>query len=598
MNDEIEEKLIKMTDEFKLYEKGKNFLASRNYFEKTKKNIDFYQDNQWNNCELGDVPPVSHNFIKPIVRYKVSALDTYEYQIIFNSNNYETEELSETMDEVCKKLNSHIAVIWELNKIDEQVRRMKKLAAITGESILFFRFKPDNIDQNKDPDEDLDGDALTGEVDSELLMTTDIFYANENDPNIQNQPYIIIKQRKNLDDVIEEAKNNERPLEEILKITADKEVQTEVSEKAQYEVNDTVLVVTKLYKKDGLVHCKRVTRTAVIQEEQCLGLQYYPLVHYCWEEDIGSARGLGEVERLIPNQIEANRTLVRRAIIIKMIAFPKPVINTNFIKNPSAVNKIGATIEIEGSAADNINNYFGYIQPTQTSSEAVALQNELIQTSRELANAADVATGAINPEQASGKSILAVQQAAQQPLTEQLYRFKDVLEEIGIIIFDIWKAYNTAGMKVYSKKENKNLKEIDDGNNKYEVEQITSEELNKLRPYIKIDITPRGSYDRLAQEQSYENLLVKGLITFEEFVELIGMDSSMNKRALTRLIQKRQEKQAKIEEIQQQAQARKNELENQLKTDAMANQVDADIQIDNIAKQTAQQADSIIGGVQ
>lgn len=598
MNDVIEEKLVKMTNEFELYEKGKNFLASRNYFEKTKKNIDFYQDNQWNNCELGDVPPVSYNFIKPVVKYKVSALDTYEYQIIFNSNNYETEELSKTMDEVCKKLNSHIAVIWELNKIDEQVRRMKKLAAITGESILFFRFKPDNIDMNKDSDEDLDGDVLTGEVDSELLMTTDVFYANENDPNIQNQPYIIIKQRKNLDDVIEEAKNNERPLEEILKITADKEVQAEVSENAQYEVNDTVLVVTKLYKKDGLVYCKRATRTAVIQEEQCLGLQYYPLVHYCWEEDIGSARGLGEVERLIPNQIEANRTLVRRAIIIKMIAFPKPVINTNFIKNPSAVNKIGATIEIDGSAADNISNYFGYIQPTQTSSEAVALQNELIQTSRELANAADVATGAINPEQASGKSILAVQQAAQQPLTEQLYRFKDVLEEIGIIIFDIWKAYNTAGMKVYSKKENKNLKEIDDGNNKYEVEKITSEELNKLRPYIKIDITPRGSYDKLAQEQSYENLLVKRLITFEEFVELIGMDSSMNKRALTRLIQKRQEKQAKIEEMQQQVQARKTELENQLKTEAMANQVDADIQIDNIAKQTAQQADSIIGGGQ
>lgn len=580
-----EEERMVYTPIFELFDKGKKFLASRDYYTRTQKNIDFYEDRQWNYAETGDVPAVSYNFIKPIVDYKTSALDTYDYQIIFNSNNYESEDISKMMDEVCTKLNSHIAVIWEQNKIDEQVRRMKNLSAITGEGVLFFRFKPEKID-TLNSDEDMDNDTVKGEIEAEILMTTDVCFGNENDPCIEHQPYIIIKQRRNLDDVVQEAKDNGLSEDEIEKITSDKEVSTEVSENAKYEVNEAVIVITKLYKKNGTVHIAKSTRQVILEEDRDLQLKKYPIVHYVWSEEIGSARGLGEVERLIPNQIEANRTLMRRAIIIKMIAYPKAVVNTNFIKNPSAINKIGATVEMTG-AVDNINNYFGYIQPTQTSAEAVTLQNELIQTSRELANASDVATGAINPEHASGKAILAVQEATQQPLSGKLYRFKDTLEEIGLIIFDIWRVYNTNGMDVYSKKGSKNLKEIDDGVNKYAIEKITVEQLEKLKPYIKIEITRKSAYDIYAQEQSYENLLVKKFINFEEYVDLLGMDSSMNKRALIKLIKKRQEKQQAIQEIQNKVNQTKNELQQQMQTEAIANQVDQDVQQADMNKMLA-----------
>lgn len=584
---------IEKTTEWAQYEKGKNHLRQLGYYELVDKCINFYKGDQWHGANLGDIPQVQYNFIKPIVDYKTSSLDSYEYNLVFHSNNFESEEQSKHMEELCKILNTHIAVIWELKHMNTKLRKLKKDGAITGEGVLYFYFKKDGGEN------ELINDVAQGEFEAEKILTTDIYYGNENDPDIQSQPYILIKQRIPLLQAQQIAQANGVSDKDIEKITADTDTSEEIGDASKYEVNDNVLVITKFYKKDGTVHCKKSTRQVVIQEEKDLGLKLYPIAHYIWNDDVGNSRGIGEVQYLIPNQIEANKTLTRRVAILKMIAYPKPVVNIDKIKNRQALEKIGATIELSGGV-DNINNYFGYIQPTATSPEAKALQDEIISTTRELANASEISTGAINPEQASGKAVLAVQQASQQPLNEQLYRYKEILEDIGEIIFDIWQTYNVNGMKAYSKVENNDietLSQIDDGSTSYELVDISAKDLEELKPYIKIEETPRTPYDRLAQEQSYENLLVKGLISFEEYVELLGEDSSMDKKGLTKLIQKRQEKQRQIEMMQQQSQEQANQLQNELATEQMANQVETDVDINRINDRTQAQAQAMLGGM-
>ena len=151
-------------------------------------------------------------------------------------------------------------------------------------------------------------------------------------------------------------------------------------------------------------------------------------------------------------------------------------------------------------------------------------------------------------------------------------------------------------MKAYSKVENTDLAKIDDGTTNYELVTISAKELEELKPYIKIEETPRTPYDRLAQEQSYENLLVKGLISFEEYVELLGEDSSMDKKALTKLIQKRQEKQQQIQAMQEQANEQANALQNEMATEQLANQVETDVDINRINDETSRQAQAIMEG--
>ena len=590
-----EREKIESTPVFQLYEKGKNYLRLTNHYDKVNQCLRFYKGDQWHNAQFGDVLKVQYNMIKPIVNYKTSSLDSYEYQIVYKPNNYATEEKQQRMEEICKMLNTHTAIIWEHKHMETVLRKVKKMGAIAGEDAIYFYFKKDK-DKKTDNGEMID-DVMSGEFEAERINTTDIYYGNENDDKIETQPYILIKQRKPLLEVQEEARENGISEEEIDKIGTDRELAEEAGDAAQYEVEDNVLCVTKFYKKNGTVHCVKSTRSVIYQKEMDLKLKRYPIAHFNWSDDVGSARGIGEVEYLIPNQIEVNKTLVRRVAILTMIAYPKIVVNTDKIKNPAALNKTGAVIELSGGI-DNINNYFGYVQPSQTSPEASALQSELISMTRELANASDIATGAINPEHASGKSILAVQQASQQPLNEPLYRYKELLEDIALIIFDIWRAYNVKGMNLYKQKEKEDLSKIDDGVYEYQLEPITGQELEELEPFITIEETPRTAYDRLAQEQSYENLLVKNMISFEEFVELLGEDSTLDKHQLTKLVQKRQEKQRQINEMQQQVQAQANDLQNEMQTEQMANQVETDVDINRINDNTEAQAQAMLEGVE
>lgn len=620
----LEDEEIKKTSEWQLYEKGKNFLQQQNFFEKANRNIRMYLGDQWHGAKLGNMPLVQYNFIKPIVKYKVSNLNTKDYEIIIMSNNYDSIEEHEEMDKVCNKLNSHISVIWEQMKMDRLYRRMKKDAAILGEGILYFYFKEleekenktknnekyiekEIVAQTEEKDEDIKDyneeatelmhKIVKGDIEAEILNPLDVFYGNENESDIQRQPYILIKKRMDLESVRQLAKDNEIEPEEIEKIQPDKDVFEQAGDAAQKEVDDQVLVITKMYKENGTVHYTQSTKTVVIVKDEDMGLKYYPMAHMIWEDVYGSARGLGEVEPLIENQIETNKTLQRRAFIIQQIAYPKQVVNVEKVKNPSALNKVGARIELNG-AIDDINKCIGYLHPTQTSVEAVNLQNELIQTTKELANASDVVTGSVNPEQASGKAILAVQEAAQQPLTEQANKATEALEDIGIIIFDIWRAYNVDGMNVLSSVDDKDLKDVKDGTKKYEMSTVSSEQLEKLKPFIKIEITPKSAYDKYAQEQSFEKLLVKNIITFEEYVELLDTNSVMNKRNLVALIRRRIEKQKEVQKIEEQANAKAAELEKEMMLDQKANQIEQDVQMNDIANQTEAQAQAILNGVQ
>lgn len=62
---------------------------------------------------------------------------------------------------------------------------------------------------------------------------------------------------------------------------------------------------------------------------------------------MGSARGVGVVETLIPNQIEVNRTLARRAICVKRYSFPTVVYDQDKLLQPESLGTVGASIGVK-----------------------------------------------------------------------------------------------------------------------------------------------------------------------------------------------------------------------------------------------------------
>lgn len=529
---------IKQTDIWMLYEKAVNYCRMMNVFGDTDVNYRMYNGDQWYGLKVKGIEKVQFNFIKPIVRYKTGIILCNLYAIHFSSENFENREFRKNAEKICKLLNKKASHIWEKDFMDIKLRLVVKDAAINDEGVIYVSW-----------------DAEKNMPVNEILNKTDVFYGNENSSDIQSQPYILIKQRMSVVQAQKLAKAYGVSEKEIELIVGDMDNIEEAGESAKYEKDNMCTIVTKLYKENGTVHFAKATRTVDIKMDTDTGLTYYPVAHLLWEEKKGSARGEGEVRQLIPNQLETNKTAMRRALTVKNTAYPQKAVNTERVANQSDLGKVGAVIRITGgSTVDDVAKVIKNIPPAQMSADVKELQNELIQSTRELAGAGDIATGQINPESASGRAILAVQQASQQPLTEHLDYTKGFVEELARIWLDMLIAYNDS---IELEEEEKDPVTGDMYTQMLKVYKAT---LLELQAVVKVDITPKGAFDKYAQEQSLENLLKDGYFSPTRIAELklylrtLDDDSVMPKQKLEDAVEEYEKEQRKIAEIQMQGQ--------------------------------------------
>jgi hypothetical protein len=481
-----------------LYEKGRNFHRLVGIYEDTDKNYRMFNGNQWAGAKMGEIEPIQMNIIKPIVKFKVSVIHDNLYTIVYDSQNYKNKDFRKTAEEYCKLLNRYAARIWERDKMDFKCRRITKDSAINDEGIMYVHF---------------DRDKMTPV--NEIVKKNDIYYGNENDDDIQAQPYILIRKRVPVIKAIELAQKEGLGKSKTDLIIGDSDNFEESGEAAKQELDNMVTLVYKFYKQNGTVHYSVATRYLTIAEDTDLGISLYPIAHFNWEEKEGSARGEGEVRYLIPNQIEINRIIMRRALTAKVQAFPRTVVDDSKIQNVSALNTVGAIIKTKGQTVDDVRKVFATIPPAQMSPDVVKLEEDLLNITRDLAGAGDSATGQIDPEDASGRAILAVQQASRAPMTEQKESFKNFVEDLARIWLEYVIAYSADGIML----ENP-VTDPRTGQESTEFIKVRKVTLEQLQADVKIEISPRSAYDKYAKEQAVENLLTGGYLTAERVGEL------------------------------------------------------------------------------
>ena len=529
---------IQETPIWTLYEKGRNYHRQTGIYVDTDRNYRMYNGDQWGGAKLGDVEPVQKNFIKPIVKYKVSVIHDNLYAIVYSSQNYENREFRKQAEEYCDLLNGYAARIWERDKMDFKGRRVTKDAAINDEGILYVDFDRENMTPV-----------------NEIVKKNDIYYGNENDDDIQSQPYILIRKRMPVVNAIELALKEGMSKDKIPMIIGDTDNFEESGEAAKTELDSMVTVVYKMYKQDGTVRFSVATRWCEISEDVDTGLSLYPVAHLCWEEKEGSARGEGEVRYLIPNQIEVNRTEVRRVLTVKYQAYPQKVVDISKVANPTALNTVGGTIRTNGTPVEDVRKIVGTIPPAQMSPDVKQLQDDLIQVTRELAGAGESATGQVNPEDASGRAILAVQQASRAPMTEQKESYKNFIEDIARIWLEYLIVYAEDGVNM-----EKTVTDPQTGEETVIPVNVPQSALRQLQASVKVDVTPKSVYDRFAQEQTIENLLLKGFFTAQRvselatYAEILPDDSVAPKMKILEAIEHIREEQRRIAMIQSQAQ--------------------------------------------
>ena len=529
---------IRETEIWSLYEKGRNYHHMMNIYTDTDKNYRFFNGNQWDGVKLGGVEPIQKNFIKPIVKYKRAVIHDNLYAIHYSSENFGNVEIYKQADRYCDILNRYARRIWERDKMDFKGRKVTRDSAVNDEGIIY-----------------VDYDVEKAIPKNEVVKKNDVYYGNENDDDIQEQPYILIRKRMPVSRAREYARVRGMSEELMEQIIGDNDTFEESGEAAKYEVDNMVTIVHKLYKDNGTVHYSVATRWVVIEEDTDTGLTLYPVAHFNWEEKEGSARGEGEVRYLIPTQIEVNRTEMRRVLTVKDQAYPKKIADTTKITNPSELNTVGGVIKIAGQTVDDVRKVVGSLPPAQMSPDVKQLQDDLIQMTRELAGAGDIATGQINPEDASGKAILAVQQASQAPMTEQKEDYKNFIEDLARIWLDYLIAYSADGVNMEEE-----VTDPQTGQKTVVLTKIPQEVLKELQATVKVDITPKSVYDKFAQERTIENLLQAGYFTaqkvgeLEVYVKLLDDDSVAPKIKIQEAVDNIKEEQKRIALIQAQSQ--------------------------------------------
>lgn len=437
----------------------------------------FYEGDQWYGLESGGEQLPVYNFIAPLVRYKTAMIAMNNMQI-----NYSAPYSDSKAHSFCNELTKLASRTWENLEMDSKCWEAVKAAIIAGDSYAYFYGAAD---------------------DCQILDRTDVFFADESCPDVNSQSYVFIRERRPVSAVIAEAEQNGADSSEIV---ADDDGADLGSDKC------TSLLRMQL--KDGDLYFTRSTAACIYQPEQVIPrLGCYPIAALVCSRHRGSARGLGEVKPVIPNQIEINRNLVRRLMNAKLTAYSRLVYSAERIANPSALTEVGTAIEVDGGAAGTIRDAVCYLSPSSMSPDAKNLSDEMLSLSKELAGAGDAVIGSIDPTEASGTAIIAVRDQAALALNEQTAAFRKFCEDIARIWYRLWLVYKPGAVQTFAS-------------------QVSE-------PCIRVDVTSANPFSKFAREQALEKLFTMGQISLEEYVEALDDDSSVPKSRLEHIINKR-----------------------------------------------------------
>lgn len=515
---------METTKYWKRYEKGRDYLYKKQLIEKTNINWNFYIGRQWEGLQSGGETLPFLNFIKPTVKHKISTIQKNEL-----SANFTDVENREEYAEVCEKLNMMFDSCLEKANMKMLLRTTLKEAAITGDGVQYYG--TDNV------------------ADVQMINATDVLYGDESQPDIQKQPYIILVERLQVGNVREIARENGLEDKDIELIVPDMETDDLIGNRDEVETETSssqakVTCIIHFERRDGVIYVLKSTKNVVYEPEHALSatnydgevvksMTLYPLVKYSWEDLPNSARGVSDVEQLIPNQLEVNKTLARRSVIIRMTAFPRIAYNSEMIQNPDDLNIVGAPIEIGSNEdAKSVNQAIAYLNPAQANSEPKNYADDLLQTTQELSGNGETTMGNINPNRVAASAIAAIVEQSALALDEQNDKKTIFMKELAKLWFELWTVYNPNGFEVM-------VKEVDEMGNENKVpKKITNEELEGLKPDIRIDTVKVDALTNEAIKQELDVLLNSNKIMFDEYVYLLPENGNLPKNKLIEIVER------------------------------------------------------------
>lgn len=454
---------------FSEYKKGNEYKASigeKGIFEQSKINERFYVGDQWYGAQCGnDKPLIRRNIIKRIGDYKLSAITAAPIAVNYRADGVpDNASMRESIKEVkngilsgqdftgstsdveisviAKILSDYFSIAAERVKFDFKKEQALRNAYISGTGIA-YTYWDSTIKTGLYADEGKTM-PIKGDIAFEVLDVENVCFGDPNCDDVQRQPFIIVSQRLDVNEVRREARRNRISAEDIEQIKPDgvDTYNANAGIRGEQEPEDSkrVTVLTKFYKewdKEGdtyKVMCVKVCEKSYVRKPWDTSLTLYPIAKMSWANRRSSIYGDTDITYQIPNQIAINRAESAGIWGLMKSGMPMTVVNGDTITG-DITNNPGEVIKVYGTVED-VAGAVRHIQPPAFGSQYINMINDLASNTLSDNGANDAALGDIRPDNAA--AIIQSREASLQPIQLLQNAFYSFVEDIAKIWADFW----------------------------------------------------------------------------------------------------------------------------------------------------------------
>ena len=502
---------------YEFYEKGLKYNDQINLPETVKNNENFFIGKQWEGVESNGLPTPQINILKRVTQYVVAVITSDNIKV--NASLMANLPDKANVKLLTQVVNREFSAIFERNKTPYMVKEYARNAAVDGDGCIYAYFDPKAET----------GQPSKGQIRHEIIENTRVFFGNPADRLVQDQPYIIIAQRKPVRVVKLEAKRNK--VKDWDTIHDDEEEDNHVDAQKWTDGNTTLLTIFWRDDETGHIWAFKYTRECAVREPWDTELTLYPIVWLNWDYVQDSYHGFGMITPLIPNQVFINKSYAMSMLTMMREAGGKIIFDKTRIRQWD--NRVGGAIGVPGDPTNAVKAVESPRMNPQVA-EYIKLTTEETEKSQ---GATAVAMGDTRPDNTS--AIVALTRAAQTPHDITKHNIYNSIEELSRIDLELMSVhYGKRYVDRPITPEERLMAEV--GQNvdptieiPNEVPELFDVSVLKSHPFtIKLDVGASSYYSEMAATKTLENLLMNGFITPVQFLERISDDNMPERLAL------------------------------------------------------------------
>ncbi len=532
--------------EWENYQKGINYNRSMpiDFYTLCDTNSDFDNDLQWPNAGLDeDFQQVTFNIVNKFTTFFVAYLASSDIAVNYKSLiKLDEEDLSDVV------LNASFKEFRERVKFSKMYRQAMKDGTITGDYIGHLTFSADK------PYEGAFGKTI-GQIDMSLVDATNFYMANPRSNKVDGQKYIMIDGKSFVTELQEEQDQFLKDKKEDGSIVSDNDTETLIGEYGDitfepildddgkavgsatwvlvYYMKEETIEVPVLDEQgkeklddDGnvemeeeteeWVYSTKLTENGYVWKDRPMGFNMYPCELGNWIEQKNTMHGRSFVKGVIPAQIFINQGFAAAMKHTLDTAFEKFFYNENILPNgiSTEVSQMVAVDLPEGTSMDAA----GKFMAQGNMSDKVITMIDLAYTYiKDVVSLTDAITGNVNPEQASGVSIVSSAKQAAIPIEVPQLNSYDWVEGIA-------KRYKNMVSNLYGERA---VLVEEDGET-----VVGNYDFGKLKtmykpPTIEVGESSYWSEDNLIR--TLDNLFAQGIFDTVDYLEEMPMGKIPNR---------------------------------------------------------------------